>query len=71
MRTFFHLVQYILQFIGCGHNLEDTAKVGGHEDIFSSCSVFFPVQSAVVTISRIRSRLEVTRTSFHVVQHIL
>jgi hypothetical protein len=44
MRRSFHLVQYIFQFRGCGHNLEDTAKVGGHEEIFSSCSVYFIVQ---------------------------
>jgi hypothetical protein len=40
MRTSVNLVQYIFQFRGCGHNLEDISKVGGHEDIFSSCSVF-------------------------------
>jgi hypothetical protein len=44
MRTSVNLIQYIFQFRGWGHNLEDTAKVGGHEDIFSSCSVYFPVQ---------------------------
>jgi hypothetical protein len=41
----FHLVQYIFQFRSCGQNLEDIAMVGGHEDIFSSCSVYFPVQN--------------------------
>jgi hypothetical protein len=44
MRPSFYLVQYIFLFRGWGHNLEDTAKVGGHEDIFSSCSIYFPVQ---------------------------
>ncbi len=57
-------------FRGCGQNLEDMGKVGGHEDTFSSCFSILSSSEAVVRICWRWPRLEVMRTYVNLIQYI-
>ncbi len=68
-RTSFHLLQYIFQFRGCGHNLEVLATVMINL-FFKLNLIYSSFSEGVVRIWRIWARLEVMRTSVNIIQYI-